>query len=63
VTALESLWLAIVDDPRRARTAALLPHLLPIGASVALPPVDPTELNDVFGMLVELIRPVPDGDG
>jgi hypothetical protein len=63
VTALEGLWLAIIDDPRRARTASLLPHLLSIGASVALPPVDPTEFDDVFGMLVELIRPVTDADG
>jgi AcrR family transcriptional regulator len=62
LAALESLWLAIVDDPRRARTAALLPHLLSIGASVALPPIDPTELDDVFGMLVELIRPITGAD-
>jgi len=58
LAALESLWLAIADDPRRARTAALLPHLLWIGASVALPPLDPAELDDVFGMLVELIPAV-----
>ena len=63
LAALERLWLAIVDDPRRAHTAALLPHLLTIGASVALPPIDPAELDDVFGMLVELIRPVTDADG
>jgi AcrR family transcriptional regulator len=62
LAALESLWLAIVDDPRGARTAALLPHLLSIGASVALPPIDPTELDDVFGMLVELIRPITGAD-
>jgi hypothetical protein len=47
-----------LGDPVRARTAALLPHLLAIGASVALPPLDPGELDAVFGMLVELIPAV-----
>jgi len=58
LAAIERLWNAILGDPVRARTAALLPHLLAIGASVALPPLDPDELDAVFGMLVELIPAV-----
>ena len=56
--ALESLWLRIIDDPERAHAAALLPHLLVIGASVALPPTSRADLQSVFGLLAELIPAV-----
>ena len=63
LAAIERLWIAILNDPVRARTAALLPHLLAIGASVALPPLGKGELDAVFGMLVDLIPAVSDESG
>lgn len=53
--ALEQAWRGLVADPERARTAALLPHLLVIGATVARPTVDDRELREVFRLLAELI--------
>lgn len=53
--ALEGAWRGIVADPERARTAALLPHLLVIGATVARPTIDDRELREVFRLLAELI--------
>ena len=53
--ALEAAWRDIVADPARARTAALLPHLLVIGATVARPTIDDDELREVFRLLAELI--------
>ena len=55
---LESIWSRIIDDPARARTAALLPHLLVIGATVALPATSREDLESVFGLLAELIPSV-----
>lgn len=58
LAALESIWSRIVDDPDRAHAAALVPHLLLIGASVALPQPTRHELESVFGLLAELIPSV-----
>ncbi|WP_433133705.1 hypothetical protein ACQPWW_16585 [Micromonospora sp. CA-240977] len=40
LTFLETLWNRAVPDPTRARAAALLPHLLLIGANAIRPPLD-----------------------
>lgn len=53
--ALEGAWRGIVADPERARTAALLPHLVVIGATVARPTIDEHRLREVFRLLAELI--------
>lgn len=53
--ALEGAWRGIVADPQRARTAALLPHLLVIGATIARPTIDEHELREVFRLLAELM--------
>ena len=58
LVALESIWSRIVDDPARARTAALIPHLLLIGATVALPRTSRQDLESVFGLLSDLIPSV-----
>lgn len=58
LAALETVWSRMVDDPARARAAALLPHLLVIGASVALPTTSRADLESVFGLLAELIPSV-----
>ena len=48
-------WRRLTDDDRRARTAALLPFLVAVGASVALPRPTAEQLNDVYGMLSEFL--------
>jgi AcrR family transcriptional regulator len=55
---IESLWRRALGDTARAHTAALLPHLLLIGANAAQPPTDATSLRAVFDLLAELIPSV-----
>jgi AcrR family transcriptional regulator len=56
--ALVGLWRRVLSDPGRARTAALVPHLLMIGASMARPAPSETELRDVFALLATLVPSV-----
>lgn len=56
--ALEGLWARILPGGAQARTAALVPHLLLIGASVALPRPSATDVQDVFSLLAALIPAV-----
>jgi hypothetical protein len=49
--ALSSLWQQILPDPTRARVAALVPHLLMIGASVAMPRPTKSDMQDMFALL------------
>jgi AcrR family transcriptional regulator len=56
--ALVSLWQRILHDPARARTAALVPHLLMIGASVALPRPSEKDVHEVFSLLATLVPAV-----
>lgn len=58
--ALQRVWAGLIADPERARIAALLPHLVVIGASVALPQPDRSDLEKVFGMLAEVVPAVAD---
>jgi AcrR family transcriptional regulator len=58
LAALETIWSRIVEDPRRARAAAMLPHLIAIGATTALPPTSREDLESAFGLLAELIPAV-----
>ena len=51
---LEGVWGRIVDDPERARTAALLPYLVLVGAAFAVPPVDADDIAAVMAMLAGL---------
>jgi AcrR family transcriptional regulator len=51
---LEGVWGRIVDDPERARTAALLPYLVLVGAAFAVPPVTADDIAAVMAMLAEL---------
>jgi AcrR family transcriptional regulator len=55
---IEALWRRALDDTGRAHTAALLPHLLLIGANAALPPIDAKSRRAVFDLLAELIPSV-----
>ncbi|WP_350348438.1 TetR/AcrR family transcriptional regulator [Agromyces sp. G08B096] len=53
--ALTELWSRLVDDPESARTAALLPHLVIVGAAMTLPSVGREELSKVLDLLVGLV--------
>lgn len=61
LAALEQVWGALVTDPRRVRAAALIPHLIVIGAGVARPAPTGDELEDVFALLAELVPAVVGG--
>ena len=53
--ALIALWQQVLPDSGRARIAALVPHLLMIGASVALPTPTETDMQGVFSLLATLV--------
>jgi len=55
---LVALWQAIVADPALARAAAMIPHLITMGASVALPTPRDDEMAAVFGLLAALVPAV-----
>lgn len=55
LAALEAAWSRLVEDPEVARTAALLPHLLVIGASMTEPPTSSKDLQGVMEMLATFI--------
>lgn len=56
--ALLPLWSGVVPDPARARIAALVPHLLMIGSSTALPTPSPADMDAVFALLSTLVPAV-----
>jgi AcrR family transcriptional regulator len=55
VAALQAVWSRAVVDEDAARTAALLPYLLAVGASVVVPPVDADQLRKMYEMLLPLV--------
>lgn len=59
LAALQHAWAGRVADPDRARIAALLPHLVVIGATVAYPATTAEDLAAVFRLLADLIPAVP----
>ena len=52
---LEGIWSRILDDPQAVHTAALLPYLVGIGASLVQPPTPPNELRRVYELLLGLV--------
>ncbi|WP_460517224.1 TetR/AcrR family transcriptional regulator [Humibacter antri] len=60
LAALEGIWSRSLHDPGRAHIAALVPHLLLIGATMSLPPLPDGQLDAVFGLLAELVPSVGD---
>jgi len=54
LTFLRDLWGQILGDERRAHTAALVPHLIAIGASMAQPRLNESDLREVFELLADL---------
>ncbi|MCK0173476.1 TetR/AcrR family transcriptional regulator [Mycolicibacterium sp. F2034L] len=55
LAALQRVWRPHTDDDAQARTAALLPYLVALGASVLEPPVSAEELNRVYELLLPLV--------
>lgn len=53
--ALTSVWARLVGEGDEARVAALVPHLVVIGATMALPATDAADLDRVFGLLEQLV--------
>src|ERR687898_1780994 len=52
---LQRIWSRILDDPAAAHTAALLPYLVSIGASLIQPPTPPDQLRRVYELLLGLV--------
>ncbi len=55
---LRGIWSKILDDPAAVHTAALLPYLVGVGASLVQPPTPPEQLQRAYELLLGL---VPDG--
>ena len=58
---LIDLWAAKLGDRDAARAAALVPHLIAIGASVAQPAPSSADLGAVFDLLARIAPAVPGG--
>jgi AcrR family transcriptional regulator len=52
---LQGIWSRILDDPAAVHTAALLPYLVGIGASLVQPPTPPGQLQRVYELLLKLV--------
>jgi AcrR family transcriptional regulator len=52
---LEGIWSRILDDPATVQTAALLPYLVGIGASLLQPPTPRDQLQRVYELLLGLV--------
>jgi AcrR family transcriptional regulator len=52
---LQGIWARILDDPAAVHTAALLPYLVGIGASLVQPPTPPDQLRSVYELLLGMV--------
>ena len=52
---LRGIWSKILDDPMAVQTAALVPYLVGIGASLVQPPTPPEQLQRVYELLLGLV--------
>jgi AcrR family transcriptional regulator len=52
LASLHGIWSQILDDPPAAYTAALLPYLVGIGASLVQPPTPADQLQRVYELLL-----------
>ncbi|MEV6160220.1 TetR/AcrR family transcriptional regulator [Nonomuraea sp. NPDC052129] len=55
LSALQRVWRSVVASDEEARTAALLPYLLAVGATVVFPPIDADQLRDLYEILLPLV--------
>jgi AcrR family transcriptional regulator len=52
---LEGIWSKILNDPQAVHTAALLPYLVGIGASLVQPPTPRDQLQRIYELLLKFI--------
>ena len=57
IDALQAAWRPVVDSDAAARTAALVPYLVSLGAAMTVPPISPQELRGVYELLLEAVPP------
>ncbi|MEV4114763.1 TetR/AcrR family transcriptional regulator [Nonomuraea sp. NPDC049695] len=55
LAALQRVWRPAVTSDDAARTAALLPYLLAVGATVVFPPIDADRLRGLYELLLPLV--------
>ena len=55
VESLRDIWSKILDDQAAAQTAALVPYLVGIGASLIQPPTPRDQLQRVYELLLRLV--------
>jgi len=55
IAALQATWRPVVETDAAARTAALVPYLVSLGAAVTVPPISAQELRDVYELLLEAV--------
>ncbi|MDQ0894314.1 TetR/AcrR family transcriptional regulator [Agromyces ramosus] len=60
IDALQATWRPVVATDAAARTAALVPYLVALGAAVTVPPIAADELRRVYELLLEAVPGSPD---
>lgn len=55
IDALQAAWRPAVETDAAARTAALVPYLVSLGAAAIVPPIEPGELQAVYELLLERV--------
>lgn len=67
IDALQAVWRPATTSDAAARTAALVPYLVSVGAAATVPPISSDELRAVYELLLEIAPvaggPTADGDG
>lgn len=63
VDALTAAWRPAVASDAEARTAALVPYLVSLGAEAMVPPIDGDELRRVYDLLLRSVPPAPGAGG
>lgn len=54
---LQNVWRPAVDSDSAARTAALVPYLVSLGAEATVPPIDADQLRAVYDLLLSFVSP------
>ncbi|MFF2388794.1 TetR/AcrR family transcriptional regulator [Agromyces sp. NPDC058104] len=62
IEALQAVWRPATSSDAAARTAALVPYLVSVGAAATVPPIGADELRGVYELLLE-IAPLADAPG
>ncbi|WP_448002316.1 TetR/AcrR family transcriptional regulator [Agromyces bauzanensis] len=55
IDALQATWRPLVETDAAARTAALVPYLVSLGAAVTVPQISPQELRGIYELLLEAV--------